>query len=137
MSYQGIDYGLGKTNIDTKTGIRYGVISQHSILQAWADSSEPCWEEGEEQDEDTEPAGYAVDAGEYLAESCLDNDVLLVKSPYYTFTQFCSPCVPGAGNLDLPIDEGVKTYAFGHDWFESDKAPYRVYRVSDDVEVFS
>jgi hypothetical protein len=27
----GIDYGHGITNIDTATGIRYGVISQHSI----------------------------------------------------------------------------------------------------------
>lgn len=27
----GIDYGLGSTNIDTTTGIRYGVISQHDL----------------------------------------------------------------------------------------------------------
>jgi rubredoxin len=36
----GIDYGGGITNIDTKTGIRYGVICQNEVLQAWADSSE-------------------------------------------------------------------------------------------------
>lgn len=36
----GIDYGLGKTNIDTDTGIRYGVINQNEVLQAWCDSSE-------------------------------------------------------------------------------------------------
>ncbi len=54
----GIDYGNGLTNIDTKTGIRYGVIHQHNVLQAWCDSSEPyygkpdcavCPECGEEQ----------------------------------------------------------------------------------------
>jgi hypothetical protein len=39
----GIDYGLGKTNVDTKNGIRYGVIHQHEVLQAWADSSEPYY----------------------------------------------------------------------------------------------
>ena len=38
--YAGIDYGMGKANIDHDTGIRYGVISQHEVLQAWADSSE-------------------------------------------------------------------------------------------------
>ncbi len=36
----GIDYGMGTTNRDTKTDIRYGVIHQHSVLQSWADSSE-------------------------------------------------------------------------------------------------
>lgn len=36
----GIDYGLGKVNIDHETGIRYGVI-HHSVLgQAWYDSCE-------------------------------------------------------------------------------------------------
>lgn len=37
----GIDYGMGKTNIDTETGIRFGVISQNELLQAWCDSAEP------------------------------------------------------------------------------------------------
>ena len=36
----GIDYGMGTTNIDKETGIRYGVIPQNAVLQAWADSSE-------------------------------------------------------------------------------------------------
>ena len=35
-----IDYGMGLTNIDKKNGIRYGVIPQNAVLQAWADSSE-------------------------------------------------------------------------------------------------
>lgn len=38
--YKGIDYGMGFTNRDKKTGIRYGVIPQNEVLQAWADSSE-------------------------------------------------------------------------------------------------
>ena len=29
--YAGIDYGLGKTNVDKETGIRYAVISQNSL----------------------------------------------------------------------------------------------------------
>ena len=38
--YAGIDYGLGQTNIDKDTGIRYGVIPVHDVTQAWCDSSE-------------------------------------------------------------------------------------------------
>jgi hypothetical protein len=37
---KGIDYGMGMANINHATGIRYGVIHQHEVLQAWADSSE-------------------------------------------------------------------------------------------------
>lgn len=40
-NYRGIDYGMGRTNIDANTSIRYGVIPQDYVLQAWADSSEP------------------------------------------------------------------------------------------------
>mgnify|MGYP001585451342 CR=1 FL=1 len=36
----GIDYGLGCTNIDVETGIRYGCISIHSVTQAWDYSAE-------------------------------------------------------------------------------------------------
>lgn len=36
----GIDYGMGQTNIDHETGIRFGVISMHEVCQAWSDSAE-------------------------------------------------------------------------------------------------
>jgi hypothetical protein len=37
-TYAGIDYGLGKTNIDTNTGIRYGVIHSNRLASwAWDD----------------------------------------------------------------------------------------------------
>ena len=36
MAYSGIDYGMGKTNIDHETGIRYGVISSNELAShAW------------------------------------------------------------------------------------------------------
>src|SRR6476661_6167426 len=38
--YKGIDYGLGQTNVDGETGIRYGVLPLHEVTQAWCDSSE-------------------------------------------------------------------------------------------------
>lgn len=42
--YAGIDYGIGKTNRNASV-FHYGVISQNSVLQAWADSSEPFYGE--------------------------------------------------------------------------------------------
>jgi hypothetical protein len=37
-NYVGIDYGLGLANIDSETGIRFGVIGQHSLMsEALAD----------------------------------------------------------------------------------------------------
>jgi hypothetical protein len=170
MAYAGIDYGLGQANVDRATGIRFGVISQNSVLQAWADSSEPEYgeptcgecgntaikffdanvpEEDQEWDIDghdyachtckrtfdsedafgDEPAGYSYEGEGYKLTDCLDSDIFILKSPYYTFAQFCSPCVPGAGNLDNPCTDGPKTYALGHDWFEDQKAPYPVYSV--------
>ena len=194
----GIDYGMGQTNIDKLTGIRFGVISMHDITQAWADSSEAdygpphcpkCGNQADEQsafgatfqDEDggytlvpddytsephecddyvcvdclhffgsesafgDEPLGYYLDDGEYLASDCLDSDVMVMKSPFYTYGPFCSPCVPGAVNLNDASSkpgtetgsdwDGAKAYCFGHDWFEDGKAPYRVFRVADDTEV--
>jgi hypothetical protein len=37
----GIDYGLGQTNIDHKTGIRYGVIGSHALMPEALDDFEP------------------------------------------------------------------------------------------------
>ena len=134
---QGIDYGMGTTNVDHETGIRYGVISQHSVGQAWyeqaeADYGKPtCPKCGNElvdeydgdfeqygrgcadyacedckitiDSQDTfgeEPIGWNYEGEGYLLTDCLDSDIFVLKSPFYTFAPFCSPCVPGAGNLD-------------------------------------
>lgn len=188
-NYLGIDYGLGQTNIDKTNGIRFGVISQHDVLQAWSDSAEADYGEptcpkcgndalnyqdmlagdnrltklcGSDEEWDKAPheceeyccqtceyifgsesaypdeaLGYYVDDGEYKLTDCLDSDIMVIKSPYYTYAQFCSPCVPGAGNLNNPMDpdKGVKCYCLGHDWFEDGIAPYPVYHVSDDVQM--
>jgi len=167
----GIDYGLGRTNVDVKTGIRYGVISKHSVSQAWFDSAEPdygeptcpkcgnavvayenatdemdAWEQYGRGCADyvcescqhildsgdcfgDEPQAGAYDGDGYNLVDCLDSDIMVLASPFYTFAEFCSPCVPGAGNLDSSIDDGAKTYCLGHDWFEEGKAPYLVYSV--------
>lgn len=211
-TYAGIDYGMGRTtNVDLATGIRYGVIAQNSVGQAWDDSAEadygeahcpkcgnevkasddptlfaeqlelgeagelngdgtPAWFDGQDyacldceecfqSDEcfNDEPLGWSFEDTEYTLSDCLDSDIFILKSPYYTYAQFCSPCVPGACSLDNPLDApfnactcikphhdgncqyaGVpRCYALGHEWFEGGKAPYRVFRVADDVELVS
>lgn len=165
--YRGIDYGMGTTNIDKENGIRYGVIPQHEVLQAWCDSSEGNYGQPDISDCDCpecghndggqyewgnnlcceecghsweiefpdfcEPISHYVDDGEYQAQCGGDDtDIFIIKSPYYTRAQFCSPCAPGACYLTNPCDEGERAYCFGHDWFEGGKAPYPVYRVADD-----
>jgi hypothetical protein len=84
-----------------------------------------------------DPMGYYIDDGEYKALDCLDSDILIILSPFYTYARLCSPCVPNAGDLGSPtdIDMGYKSYCFNHDWFEDGKAPYKVYNVLTNEEV--
>ncbi len=52
-------------------------------------------------------------------------DVWVTQSPFYTYAQFCSPCVPGAGNLNSPlaiagdIPKENRILCLGLDWFDS------------------
>lgn len=174
--YIGIDYGRGVTNIDIKTGIRYGVIHSHEVLQAWADESEgdygmpSCPECGGpvvDYDDDIhseyvvdertcadyaceyceqlysskyvypeEAISFTYEADGYQAEQGGDgHDIFITKSHYYTTCQFCSPCAPGAGYIMNTVKDGIRAYCFGHDWFESGKAPYPVYDVKTNKEV--
>ena len=153
---KGIDYGRRMSNIDNKTGIRYGVISQHSIMSEAMDDFEydygdpTCPKCGNEVKENKngdyrckqckktfqsyevygeEAIGFTYEMNGYILTDCLDTDIMIIKSPYYTYAQFCSPCVPGAGNLDNPMEEGIKTYCLGADWFEDEKVPYPLYDV--------
>ena len=127
-----IDYGHGLVNIDTETGIRYGVIHQGEVLQAWTDSSEPDYDDVNTDSDDFAPNAYILNDAEYSAiQHADDPDIFITRSPYYTLCAFCSPCAPGAGYLLSPGN--VKAYCFSHDWWENGKAPYSVYRVADDT----
>jgi len=159
--HAGIDYSFGKSNVDNNW-IHYGVINQSEVLQAWADSNEPYYWyicpnctadigeaylntclacDYEMQDEDfdfMEPMGFLYNGDGYVAQQTSGNtDIFILKSPYYTYAQYCSPCAPGAGYLMNWTDPGVgpKTYCFGHDWFKSGKAPYPVYDVKTDKRI--
>lgn len=166
QTYPGLDYSGGRSNVDSFTGIHYGVISCNSVnpdaldsimqdgedvaytesLAEYLNTARDEWtaanpDDADEFDEDSasqdfsdgyEGNGlrdYAYEQDGYRLTGCLDNDLFVILSPYYTFAQFCSPCVPGAGNLDNFCADGPKTYCLGHDWFDGGKAPYPVYSV--------
>lgn len=140
-----IDYGHGITNIDPEIKIRYGIIALHSVMQAWCDSSEPYYscedcelEQGSDECFDTDcdlSSWYFNDEG-YEAETCFDGtEIMIMKSPYFTWGTFCSPCAPGAINIDVPGSDGI-AYCFGHDWFDEGKAPYKVFSVETGKQIF-
>lgn len=147
----GIDYGMGRTNVDPSNGIRFGVIPSNDVLQSWADSSESVYPDPEpvectscggtgevdgDGDDMSEPLGFTYsDEGYECTQSGDDSDIFITRSPFYTFAPYCSPCAPGAVYLRDANPEGVKGYCFGHDWFEAGRAPYPVYRVDTGEEV--
>ena len=176
----GIDYGMGQTNIDTATGIRYGIhsansVSSESIDEVMFNGRDLGWESWRRQvlDELSSAVNGVLDSytlktadpdmidelfdqlelaevygedgwdGPWLLEEdglqvqCDAQYVWVFKSPYYTYAAYCSPCMPGAGDLDSPYDDGVKTYCLGLDWFDDcAKCPYPIYRVSDNMKVY-
>ena len=146
----GIDYGMGLKNVDFDTGIRYGVISQYDVGQSWLDSSVPVylceeWEficeyssEDEGCDMPCDPIKFIYEDEEYcIVQNSDDPGLFITKSPFYTLCNFCSPCAPGAGFLLDQNKNGIKAYCLGHDWFDNEKAPYKVFRVDNNEEVLS
>ena len=109
-NYAGIDYGLGKTNVDLETGIRYGVIAVSDTEIDW--------------DFDTEMIYNAHCP--HCGSDCDDTDV-----------SSCDQCGEEVDDSDWYGDEpdginlckdGPATYCFGHDMFPG-SAPYPVYSV--------
>jgi hypothetical protein len=95
-----------------------------------------------EFDDFSEPLSFSYNEDGYIChQSADDTDIFIIKSPYYTFAGYCSPCAPGAGYLmspftmskDMPIDDSLPlggyaahaiasgfpmVYCFGHNWYE-------------------
>ena len=173
-NYAGINYASGlNTNKNSETGIRYGVISQHSLMPEalddiftqgrdlsyegyieeinknlrsvlsnyfsdWAMKSKDVPSNLDCAVENafnaiSDDIGYQSDSPkmlyesqDYSIETCSDNDLIVTKSPYFTYAQFCSPCVPGAFNLDSPLEQEEsdnKCYCLGSDWFGRGESP--------------
>ena len=156
VSYPGINYALNTgANVDKLTGIHFGVISQNSLMPEALDDfythgKDLAYDEAVEELQAVHadnPEGlelaledlncnWELQASNLLYESngykltgCLDSDLFILRSPFFTHVQYCSPCVPGAGNLDSPCEAGPKTYCLDGSWFEDGKAPYPVYSV--------
>jgi hypothetical protein len=83
---------------------------------------------------------------EYTLHVSGDNfGIFVIKSPYYTYCWKCSPCAPGAGDLNNPMtsyDGPISTnfdkaYCLDKSFFDEEysKIPYRVFRVDNDEEV--
>jgi hypothetical protein len=84
-----------------------------------------------------EALGHTLD-GEYKATVDTYNDAFLLDSPYYTKSQFCSPCAPGAGYLLNYCEDGVKSYCFGPDWFDEEQpCPYPVWKCGTDELIYT
>lgn len=88
----GIDYGMGQTNIDHETGIRYGVIHQHHVLQAWCDGSEgdygyphcpKCGNEAVDFDEDKHADYDPLASGMCCDVACEDCRIYIDASDAY------------------------------------------------------
>ena len=149
---KGIDYGMGTTNIDLKTGIRYGVISTNAPDPWLWEELEPvygspvCWSSEMELDEDwndgdacphcgaetndrvypDSPLGWVYSKNGYECHvGADDSDLWVTKSPYVTRAQFCSPCAPGACHLEHPCPDGERAYCLGPEWFDDESpCPY-------------
>lgn len=153
MNYNsiGIDYGMGKTNIDIRKGIRYGVVSQNEIdLSYWCDNQEfhytyscpscstvlkkgqdakvcpSCRRRLDESDFDCLDPDYFFykKNGYYIQQSYDDTDLFILKSPFYTRCAYCSPCAPGAGYIMSTNKLGPRVYCLGPEFFEDGKNPY-------------
>lgn len=127
-SYIGIDYGRGLTNIDLKTGIRYGVISINSVSQFFLEDFDPVYPEpindgadAEIENDfdhlyDAEPVSYEYKSADLICEySAGSSFIFVLKSPVIVRACFCSPCVPGAGDLDNLHADGVQCYGLPAD----------------------
>lgn len=153
-------------NINLETGIRFGVIYPNYVdnWYEWSDAvvDDKCPHcQGSDFDitdsvngiyicegckktfMEDESEEFTVVGREYITERYKaiqleeGENIVVEKSPYFTYSRLCSPCYPNAGDLAsgiaIVVDEssGYKTYCFGHTWYENGIAPFPIYKVSD------
>lgn len=127
--YIGIDYSLGQANCDLATGIHYGIIFANSLLSEAISDFEAIYPKNSEEDDFIAPIAFTYEKDGYVLELNDDNTIWVFKSPYFTTCAYCSPCAPGAGDLNAYRTNGVKTYCLDLSWFDNNVAPYLVYNV--------
>ena len=129
-TYDGIDYGLGKTNLDTETGIRFGIIHNHRLVDWFWDETEAEYGDCESEEEFAEPIGHNITDPEITASVDSSGDVWVFRSNYITRGTFCSPCAPGA--VSIGTSGGVKCYCLPPDWYAEGERPEGIEHLDSD-----
>jgi len=149
MTYNGIDYGLGQSNIDHSTGIRFGVIHAGEVGQSWYDDSEgqysdvyhcpKCGNEALDSEKDTDL--------EIIRECAQENDDSFdPESDAYDTIEFLADKL-GFKKSEHDSDHNLvclhDDYLFGTDMLESepisftyDSEGYQAEQSYDDPDIF-
>lgn len=132
-NYAGIDYGMGLSNIDKETGIRFGVISQNEVLQIWVDESEAdygkatcpdCGNEAKELEVKTTQLESGV-----LIESIIPKSMEnWERAEYESEDYYCESCKKVFGAESAFPEEPLA--------FHYEKAGYKCFQSGDDTDIF-
>src|SRR5688572_15841054 len=118
MSEQGIDYGMGVSNVDRETGIRFGVISQHSVMPEALDDFETdygdahcpkCGNEAKDIPSHTvssDPPGQWVSIVQDVPEAYEEFETAKFECSEYA----CEPCRYLFGSDSAFSDEAIGHY---------------------------
>ena len=135
--YAGIDYGLGQTNIDKKTGIRFGVIPSGEIGQAWYESSEAdygsahCPKCGNEAKEFETVTRASDPPGKWVSVETIIPDEIEEKyefAKYESHDYYCDDCKYVFGSESAFPDE-VQAFTYIQDG-------YRCFQSGDGTDIF-
>ena len=134
------------TNTDQATGYAYGVVALNSLAdwvfdEFWYDGVNLTMAAVEEEAHADHPEwegilpdefwdGIALETESYSLTKdglCLELSYLggaplvwVFKSPHTTLARPCSPCCPGAGDLDNKDATGIPTYDLPPEWYLCD-----------------
>lgn len=103
MAYSGIDYGMGQTNIDHETGIRYGVLSGHALASH-------AWDTIYSEATDLDYAEAVENAKRELAHAI--KSVLEEYSANFNATELASDIID---DLDFNLESGGDSRRFLYD----------------------
>lgn len=99
-------------------------LSDENIVEFVEEMFPDEWQDVLENFDDSELRKSGKVEGVKLSLSYLGGAPLLwvIESPRLVWCRPCSPCVPGAGDLDSPEEEGfgVQCYGLPKDWYKSD-----------------
>ncbi len=128
---QGIKDGLRSALRDHFSDYKIGTDKTSSLNDA-VESAFDAISDGLNYEQPGDCTRYTYEKDGLKFQVASDGDIFVLKSPVFTYAQFCSPCAPGACYLMSPLEtpiEANKCYCLPADWFTDDKAPYPVYSI--------